>query len=272
MAETISGGLRSSGEFKPAGSFNRGKDAADATFAARHFAVRRAGFLLRELARQQEQPAESELPEFATITPAEVMVEAIAAGDASMPREVMSFDEDASGVAAGEVDRLVAEAEERGRAKAAAEFASALDQAIAVLDAAGRTLSQMQDEFERNMVVPMTRATLHIASELARQILAGGDGFTRYLEAVTTSLDAKDRDGTAERISVRVNPEDLAILERAPRKLESLRFVADAVVPRGGVIASSGDKVVDDRLENRLGEIREAVLSAAAELRREEPL
>lgn len=268
----MSGGLRPSGEFKPAGSFNRGKDAADATFAARHFAVRRAGFLLRELARQQEQPLEAELPEFATITPAEVTVEEVGAGGASMPRELMSFDDDVRGVAAGEVDRLVAEAEERGRASAAAEFASALDQAIAVLDASGRTLSQMQEEFERNMVVPVTRATIHIASELARQTLAGGDGLTHYLEAVTSSLDAKDRDGATGPISVRVNPDDLTILERAPRKLEHLRFVADAVVPRGGVIASSGDKVVDDRFENRLHEIREAVLSAAAELRREERL
>ena len=70
-------------------------------------------------------------------------------------------------------------------------------------------------------------------------------------------------------ITIRMNPEDVVLLDRSSRKPEYLRLVADAVVPRGGVIAASGDKVVDDRFENRFHEIREAVLAAMAELRRE---
>jgi hypothetical protein len=40
-------------------------------------------------------------------------------------------------------------------------------------------------------------------------------------------------------------------------------------VPAAGVIVTGGDKVVDDRFENRLRDMREAVLAAVAELQRE---
>ena len=39
--------------FVPTESLQRARQPAEATFAARHFAAKRAGFLLRELARQQ---------------------------------------------------------------------------------------------------------------------------------------------------------------------------------------------------------------------------
>jgi len=42
-------------------------------------------------------------------------------------------------------------------------------------------------------------------------------------------------------------------------------------VPRAGAIASSADKVVDDRFENRIRATQEAVLAAAADLLRETP-
>ncbi|NBO74524.1 MAG: hypothetical protein EBU76_09650 [Gammaproteobacteria bacterium] len=269
MTDHSSPGVRATGAFKPAGNIPRGQGGAEATFAARHFAVRRAGFLLRELARQQEAPADAELPEFATITSAEDFAEGMASGDAEMPLEVVSLAEMSGGISTDDHARLVAEAEERGRMTAANEFAAALDQAIAALDTAGRTLSQMQAEFERNMVVPLAQTSLHIASELARQALVDEQGMARYLESVSATLAESRSDDALSLITIRMNPEDVVLLDRSSRKPEYLRLVADAVVPRGGVIAASGDKVVDDRFENRFHEIREAVLAAMAELRRE---
>jgi len=269
MSDTSSLGERASSAFKPAGDLPRGRSGAEIAFAARHFAVRRAGFLLRELARQQAGPANAEFSEFTTVTSAEAFDEGMADGDPEMPFEVVSLAEVPGGVSADEHARLVAEAEERGRTTAASEFAAALDQAIAALDTAGRTLSQTQAEYERNMVVPLAQASLHIAGELARQVLADEAGLAQYLESVSATLEQSRVDDADSLITIRMNPEDVALLDRASRKPEYLRLLADAVVPRGGVIAASGDKAIDDRFENRVHEIREAVLAAMAELRRE---
>jgi hypothetical protein len=48
-----------------------------------------------------------------------------------------------------------------------------------------------------------------------------------------------------------------------------LQFQSDPLVARGGVILGRGDQVIDDRLENRLREVRELALSAAAEVLRD---
>jgi hypothetical protein len=68
-----------------------------------------------------------------------------------------------------------------------------------------------------------------------------------------------------------MNPGDLEVLERASRRPEFLRLVPDPLVPSGGVTASGGDRMVDDRFENRVREIRELVLAAAADVRLEGP-
>lgn len=268
MSEVVRLGVRPAGSFKPAGVFRREKSSAEAAFAARHFAVKRAGFLLRELARQYEQPAGDELPELATITHASADEAAGGAGGetpgASNPAVAV-----ATGPTPEEIQRLVTEAEERGRAQAKAELAAALDQAIVALDAAGRTLVQMQGEVERSLIVPLAQASLHIGSELARQALLEGDGLARYLEAVAASIKPAGESDVHPAIAIHINPDDLSVLEMASRRPEFLRFVPDALVPSGGVTASSGDRVIDDRFENRVREIRERVLGLAADLRRE---
>jgi vacuolar-type H+-ATPase subunit E/Vma4 len=268
VSEVVRLGVRPAGSFKPAGVFGREKSSAQAAFAARHFAVKRAGFLLRELARQYEEPAGDELPELATITHAAADDSAGGAGGQASAEPAVAV---ATGPTPEEIQRLVTEAEERGRAQAKAELAAALDQAIVALDAAGRTLVQMQGEVERRLIVPLAQASLHIGSELARQALLEGDGLARYLDAVADSIKPAGEHDTDAAIAVHMNPDDLAVLERASRRPEFLRLVPDALVPSGGVTASSGDKVIDDRFENRVREIRERVLGLAADLRREVP-
>jgi flagellar assembly protein FliH len=268
--------LRKRGAFVPASSVRRHDAPAAATFAARHFAAKRAGFLLREYARQRDNPGEA-LPELAVITPGNAF------GDESFefepigdgPIEIVAIEDNSAGPSTEEIEQRIAEAEQRGRELAQAELAAALDQAMAALDAAGRAIAETNADLERRLVVPLAQASFNIGSELARQVLADGEGLQRYLAAVSAAVNPQGTEPASTNgiaaLEVRLNPEDLAVLELASIRPSSLRLVADPLVPRAGVIATGGDKVVDDRLENRLREMREAVLSAAADLLREAP-
>lgn len=276
MIDHSASALRQRGAFVPASSVRRHDAPAAATFAARHFAAKRAGFLLREYARQRDNPGEA-LPELAVITPGNAF------GDESFefepigdePIEIVAIEDNSAGPSTEEIEQRIAEAEQRGRELAQAELAAALDQAMAALDAAGRAIAETNADLERRLVVPLAQASFSIGSELARQVLADGEGLQRYLAAVSAAVNPQGTEPASTNgiaaLEVRLNPEDLAVLELASIRPSSLRLVADPLVPRAGVIATGGDKVVDDRLENRLREMREAVLSAAADLLREAP-
>jgi flagellar biosynthesis/type III secretory pathway protein FliH len=254
------------------------KSEADPTgqFAARHFAVKRAGFILREYARQQEGPLSASINDDAqpaTIgssieLPTSEFVNDLSANSSTSGQP-------ASGIPQEEVDRLVAEAEQRGRDSAQAEWIATLDQAIAALDAAGRAVGDAHRDLERRMVVPLAQASLQIGSELARQVLADATGLKRYIESVIATIQPGNTDAdlsaATAMVEVRVNPEDLALLERASLRPSSITFIADPLVPRAGAIASSESKVVDDRFENRLRFAKEAVLATAADVLREAP-
>lgn len=254
------------------------KSEADPTgqFAARHFAVKRAGFILREYARQQEGPLSASINDDAqpaTIGSSIELPTSEFVNDLSADSSTSG--QPASGIPQEEVDRLVAEAEQRGRDSAQAEWIATLDQAIAALDAAGRAVGDAHRDLERRMVVPLAQASLQIGSELARQVLADATGLKRYIESVIATIQPGNTDAdlsaATAMVEVRVNPEDLALLERASLRPSSITFIADPLVPRAGAIASSENKVVDDRFENRLRFAKEAVLATAADVLREAP-
>jgi len=203
------------------------------------------------------------------------MAESFSYGEASAELFEASTEFTSIGVSAEEVERLVAEAEQRGREAGKAELVTALDHAIAALDAAGRAVSDAQADLERRSIVPLAQASFHIGSELARQVLSDAAGLQRYLEAVTSAIQPNvgeaESPASMAKLEVRLNPEDLALLERASFKPSSITLISDPLVPRAGAIASSENKVVDDRFENRVRFAKEAVLAAAADLLREAP-
>jgi len=166
------------------------------------------------------------------------------------------------------IDQLVLEAEQRGRDLAQAEFVLSLDQALAVLESIGRVVAEAHADLERRLVVPLAQASFRIGNELARQTLSDPAGLSRYLDAVVEAVDLPVGDAVLE---VRLNPQDFELLGRSRVTSPSLRLIADPLVPRAGAIASSADKVVDDRFENRLRATQEAVLAVAADLLREVP-
>jgi flagellar assembly protein FliH len=276
VSETITLRRHQRVPFAPVNSIRKADSDPAGQFAARHFAVKRAGFILREYARQQEDPRTASISDEAQPATIESFKESSLEDLASE----LSFESSTnftppSGISQEEVDRRVAEAEQRGREAAQAEWVAALDHAIAALDAAGRSVGDAHRDLERRMVVPLAQASLQIGSELARQALADASGLQRYLESVTTALQPgnSDADSAAVKpvVEVRVNPEDLAVLERASLRPSSITLIADPLVPRSGAIASSENKVVDDRFENRIRFAKEAVLAAAADLLREAP-
>ena len=257
MSEAVSSRRHKRAPFVPVNTIRQSDVDPAGRFARRHFAVERAGFILREYARQQEDPSPP---------PVQVEEQQVAAESSPPPP---------SGISQEELDHRVAEAEQRGRESAQSEWVAALDQAIAALDAAGRAVGDAQRDLERRMVVPLAQASLQIGSELARQVLADATGLQRYLESVTTALQPGSSDSLPSSVQptveVRINPEDLAVLERASQRPSSVSFISDPLVPRAGAIASSENKVVDDRFENRMRFAREAVLAAAADVLREAP-
>jgi len=265
---------RKAAPFVPANSIRRPDPGAATQFSARDFAAKRAGFLLREYARQQEDMgASSAVMELGAAEGA--VAESFSYGEGSAELFEASTEFTSIGESAEEIERRVAEAEQRGREAGKAELVAALDHAIAALDAAGRAVSEAQAELERRSIVPLAQASFHIGSELARQVLSDAAGLQRYLEAVTSAIQPNNGDAESSAsmaiLEVRLNPEDLALLERASFKPSSITLVADPLVPRAGAIASSDNKVVDDRFENRVRFAKEAVLAAAADLLREAP-
>jgi len=276
VSETITLRRHQRVPFAPVNSIRKSDSDPAGQFAARHFAVKRAGFILREYARQQEDPRTASVGDEAQSATIESFKESSlgnVAVEASFEASTNFLP--SSGLSQEEVDRLVADAEQRGREASQAEWVAALDQAIAALDAAGRSVGDVHRDLERRMVVPLAQASLQIGSELARQVLAEASGLQRYLEAVTTALQPEnsDEDPSAVKpvVEVRVNPEDLAVLERASLRPSSITLISDPIVPRSGAIASRDNKVVDDRFENRVRFAKEAVLAAAADLLREAP-
>ncbi|NBW89219.1 MAG: hypothetical protein EBR51_04790 [Gammaproteobacteria bacterium] len=254
--------MRLSSPFMSAGVLRRAGDVESATFMSRQFAANRAGFLLREYAKQQEEISlegfsmgGDDAPEMAVF-------------EAATPVELDTAPASVGGVSAEETERLVREAEQRGREQALSEMAGALDQAISSLDAAAQALLAKDAELERQMIVPLAQASVQIAAQIARQTLATPEGLERYIESVLKTLTDGDASATAD-VVVRLHPEDLALLERGSAKPQHLRLQGDEAVSRGGVLIGGEQNAIDDRLENRIREVREAALAAAAELLRE---
>lgn len=269
MADPAGKLLKEPGPFVPFDPMRRPDAASTPNFAARHFAAKRAGFLLREHRRQQAAPPADAAPAAAN---GDAVTDVQAVERMPEPAGALAS---APGIPPEEVERRVAEAERRGRDEGQAALAAALDQAIAALDAAGRAVAEAHRDLERRWVVPLAQASLHIGSELARQVLTAPAGLQRYLETVTAAIGADGADPRSDAVAipiqVRLNPEDLAVLENASIRPSVIKLVADPLVPRSGAIASSDDKVVDDRFENRVRFAKEAVLAAAADLLREAP-
>ena len=243
--------------FHPSPSVKKRETDPQNAFAARHFAARRAGSLLRGLARQQQQ-AERE-PELEEIQ--EAIIEPAEDFEATLMAERAAEE--------ARQQQALQDSYQRGREEAFAEVARGLDQAILALDAAARALAERQARLERDLVIPLAKSGVEIGAQLARQKLATPEGLTQYLESVQEAL--RERADAGATIIAHLHPEDLALLDRGQVKPQHLRLLSDPLVSAGGVMLSATDQVIDDRFESRLREVREAVLGASADVLRLAP-
>jgi len=225
-------------------------------FSARSFAVDRAGFLLREFERQQSSSiGEAEASPVAAVP-------ALSAEEEQRLVDTAKMEQDAR-----ELQLRVDESYKRGREEALAQLGTALDTAISAMDEVARGFAARQQELELNLVVPLAKAAVEMAGQLARQRLAEPDALAAYVETVIASSAGPGNEVSGP-MTVHMNPADIETLKRATTPLSHLSLVGDDLVVPGGASLRVMDKVVDDRFENRMRDVREAALAIAADLSR----
>lgn len=108
-------------------------------------------------------------------------------------------------------------------------------------------------------------ALVQLALEAARRVVADMPISVELVEAVVREALAQVQDGA--RITVHLNPEDLALLRkhdspllRAPEGGDPLQVVASAEVSRGGCLVQTGFGMLDARRETKWEQIRKTLV------------
>ena len=114
------------------------------------------------------------------------------------------------------------------------------------------------------MAREMEAALIQLAFESVKKVVAGVKIDSKIVETVVREALSQVQD-TAE-VSIKLNPEDLALLRKNKSPLledlpetGSLRFVPSAEVTRGGCIVQTRFGVVDAQRETKLEQIQKAV-------------
>jgi flagellar biosynthesis/type III secretory pathway protein FliH len=251
-------------------------------FSSKQFAANRAGFLLREYARQGIAPSADNTQAGGLSQGLNIALQADPNNTDAVTAEHLDGQKNqelrrqetlaaltvqvpefsAQGVA-----EQVNSAYQDGRNAALHEMQSAIDQAMIALASAADALATRYQELEQQLIVPVAKSGVELAGILARRQLAKPEILQAYLEQVLSSLSAHE---STDVISVRMNPSDYQLLSGSLPAQTSLKLVEDAQVAAGGVLVSGGDQVIDDRFERRLREVQEAALAIAADVLRDQ--
>lgn len=166
----------------------------------------------------------------------------------------------AAGVAAGairiEADRAAA-AESRAAESRAAKARQ--DYMISVLQSAGEAMHVRAAPVLTALEETLAAAALDLAEAILGHELADGEASARSALARATGAPTPSPVHT-----VRLNPEELALLDEPTRDATGLRFVADPSLRRGDAVAEYADGFLDARLSTALDRMRQA-LSGEAE-------
>jgi len=114
------------------------------------------------------------------------------------------------------------------------------------------------------MIQETESALIQLALEAARKMVAGLKIDAGTVEAVVREALSQVQDTTE--VSIRLNPEDLALLHKHQSPLLGglpetgpLRFVASTEVTRGGCIVQTRFGLIDAQRETKLEQLRKAV-------------
>ncbi len=125
------------------------------------------------------------------------------------------------------------------------------------LDALNKSLANTQDFF-----LPLENLAIHIAEQLVRgELKLSGDAIRRLVE--NSLLEVEHR---GERVSVRLNPEDLEKFSLQDGELsDTMELVRDPTLTRGSVKIEMAGGTIEDFIENRLDALARSVLGPSVE-------
>jgi flagellar assembly protein FliH len=165
----------------------------------------------------------------------------------------------AAGVAAGtqriEADRAAAA---EAREAEARQGKARLDYMLSVLQGAGEAMHVRAAPVLTTLEETLAAAALDLAEAILGHELTDGEDSARSALARATGLPTPSPVHT-----IRMNPEELAVLDGAAREATGLTFVADPSLRRGDAVAEYADGFLDARLSTALGRMR-AVLAGDA--------
>jgi len=251
-------------------------------FSSKQFAANRAGFLLREYARQGISPSDdiSQSTVSSNTLDADLhndqnhlsstgvdQADQVEAREVRRQQTLTALTSHLPEFSAQAVAEQVNNSYQDGRNSALQEMQSAIDQAMIALASAADALASRYNELERQLIVPVAKSGVELAGILARRQLATPESLQVYLDQVLSSLSVHD---SKDVISVRMNPSDYQLLSGSLPAETSLKLIEDTQVGAGGVLVSGGDQVIDDRFERRLREVQEAALAVAADVLRDQ--
>ena len=272
MSEDFLNGVKRTSPFVPHSRSRAAGDTEKATFAARHFAARRAGFLLREYARQADAPIVEDL------AGSESKIEGIGVSDVSTisiepksdpDHELGTVDESQQPMP--DIESLIASAESRGRAAAISELSAIMEASIVSLSSAAEAFSIAKDQLQSRLIITLSKGCVELAEQIARASLSTSEGFVSYFSNVVSAAISSQR-VASERLAdngsckVRMNPGDVERLMQSESKFPELQIVPDESVSVGGVIINIDNKVLDDRFEGRVQEVRDALEASTSEM------
>ena len=140
--------------------------------------------------------------------------------------------------------------------------AAKMDRGVRVLNAAATALDQRR----LPVLVDAENTLLACALQLAEAIIGNELSRTeasarRALDRAMRSVDDGDRTSAH---NIRMNPEDLPLLDATTVRLSGVTFISDAQIKRGDAIAEFNDGILDARIETALARAKEILLADAA--------
>ena len=173
----------------------------------------------------------------------------------------------AAGYAAGlraamvEIDRIKLDLQterEQGERLVAAK----MDRGVRVLNAAAVALDQRILPVLVNAESTLVACALQLAEAIIGTELSRNEPSAR--RALDRAMRAVDAGDTAKAHSIRMNPDDLPLLDATTVRLSGVTLVADAQINRGDAIAEFSDGILDARIATALARAQEILLVDSA--------
>ncbi len=156
-----------------------------------------------------------------------------------------------------------AEGHEAGRQEGIARVDAELNELLGLLHGIIDAVREDRDRFLRSAEPELVRLALGAAERIVHHEISQNDQFV-----VETVRSALTRAMARSDISIRVNPEDMAVMREYRERLlaagdfEHLRLIEDQRIDRGGAVLESDSGTVDAKIATQLREVRGALIPA----------